>query len=168
MSSRRQVRELALQMLYQLDARGEADLEQISRTVQDAPFDRQVRKDAAELAEQAWARRSAADELASEFAPEWPTHRQPIVDRNLIRLAYHEMASGRAPNAVAINEAVELAKLYSSERSPSFINGVLDRIARKLREKPATGGEAAEPASGDKPPDDPWLADAMKDKPRDG
>ncbi|MEX0742139.1 MAG: transcription antitermination factor NusB, partial [Phycisphaeraceae bacterium] len=145
----------------------EADLEQISATVQEAPFGHEVRKQATQLAEQAWAQRATADELASEVAPDWPTHRQPVVDRNLIRLAYHEMVSGRAPTAVAINEAIELAKSYSSERSPSFINGVLDRLARKLHEKPGAEGEAdasagppAEPSTGDA-----WLDDAIKDKP---
>lgn len=163
MSSRRQVRELALQMLYQLDARGEADMEQIVQTVRDAPFDKKVRQTAAELAEKAWAERAAADALASELAQDWPTHRQPVVDRNLIRLGYYEMVTERAPTAVVINEAVELAKAYSSERSPTFINGVLDRIARRLREQSRPAPDAQPPAP--EKPDDPWLADALEDKP---
>ena len=67
-----------------------------------------------------------------QLAPDWPTHRQPPLDRAILRLAHYEMTSGHAPIKVAINEAVELAKNYCAERSPPFINGVLDKMARCL------------------------------------
>jgi hypothetical protein len=77
------------------------------------------------------------------------------------------MKTGRTPAGAAINEAVELAKRYSTERSPAFINGVLDKMMRRLNE-----GEAAEPAPTEPPPPgDAWLADALNDastaEPRD-
>ncbi|MDX1389866.1 MAG: transcription antitermination factor NusB, partial [Acidobacteriota bacterium] len=71
------------------------------------------------------------------------TQRQPVVDRSLLRLAYYEMTSGVAPPKVAINEAVELAKEYSTEKSPMFVNGVLDKLYRQLRETQALPEEAA-------------------------
>jgi len=168
MSSRREIRELALQALYQYDARGEADLSQIERSVLDAPGPEAVKRQALEVARGAWSTHADADALTSEFSPEWPTHRQPPVDRSILRLGYYEIAHGLAPAAVIINEAVELAKAYGSERSPAFINGVLDKIAKRLHE---TGGGAVAGAGGEpeaqrpegKPPEDPWLRDAMND-----
>ena len=54
-----------------------------------------------------------------------------MVDRNILRLAYFEMASGQTPPKVAINEAVELAREFSTQKSPAFVNGVLDKIMRE-------------------------------------
>jgi len=65
------------------------------------------------------------------LSPDWPTHRQPVVDRNILRLAYFEIVSGAAPPKVAINEAVELAREFSTEKSPAFVNGVLDKIMKQ-------------------------------------
>ena len=86
-----------------------------------------------ELASHAWERRAEADRAVSEFAAEWPTHRQPTIDRSILRLAHYEMTSGGVPHAVAIDEAVELAKAFGTERSAAFINAVLDRIAQRAR-----------------------------------
>jgi len=85
-----------------------------------------------ELAEKAWSTHEEADQCITLLAPEWPTHRQPSIDRNILRLGYWEMKHGSIPPAVAINEAVELAKEYSTEKSSGFINGVLDRIAHPV------------------------------------
>ncbi len=71
-----------------------------------------------------------ADHTVAELAPDWPTYRQPVVDRNILRLAYYEMIPGTTPPKVAINEAIELAKEFSTEKSPLFVNGVLDKIYR--------------------------------------
>lgn len=118
---------------------------------------------AAKLALEAWATAPAADERTTELAPDWPTHRQPPVDRAILRLAYYEMISGHAPVKVAINEAVELSKQFGSEQSPPFINGVLDKLAKTLNTPQENGvaGEAKPPA--DEPPSDSdaWLNDAM-------
>lgn len=140
MANRRQTRELALQALYQLDARGEGDFEHVEASVRTAPFSDDVRQDAIQLARSAWRLHGQADDLSRELAPAWPPNRQPPVDRSIIRLAYAEMAGGELPPAIAINEAVELAKLYGSERSPAFVNGVLDKMAKRIRE---IGGAAA-------------------------
>ena len=81
-----------------------------------------------ELAKGAWADRLRCDALVEPCTPEWPTHRQPMIDRNILRLALHEIAVAEVPPKVAINDAVELAKEYGGEKSPAFVNAVLDRI----------------------------------------
>ena len=85
------------------------------------------------MARRAWAARETADKAVAALSPDWPTHRQPVVDRTILRLAHYEMTSGKTPPKVAINEAVELAKEFSTEKSPMFINGVLDKIFRSLK-----------------------------------
>jgi N utilization substance protein B len=161
MGLRRHIRELAIQALYQLDARGDSDHAQIEHSILQAPDAAEPLKHAAiELARRAWASHAEADELAVSFAPDWPTHRQPPVDRSILRLAYYEIASRTTPVPVAIDEAVELAKRFGSERSPSFINGVLDKMARHLRDR-----AEAEPKPA--PTSDAWLAEALGDSPVD-
>jgi len=132
MGRRHQIRELALQVLYQLDARGDESEQALRDALGGAPHGEGTKAEALELARAAWSGRERADALATELAPAWPTTRQPPVDRSIIRLAHCELASGRAPAAVAIDEAIELAKTFGTERSPAFINGVLDRMARRL------------------------------------
>ena len=109
-------------------------MEQVHASVQTSPFGQDVRQGAMDLARSAWRLHEQADDMSRELAPAWPPNRQPPVDRSIIRLAYAEMAGGDLPPAIAINEAVELAKMYGSEKSPSFVNGVLDKMARRLQE----------------------------------
>ena len=132
MPSRRDTRRLAMQVLYQIDIRGEDDMALIHEGLGDGPATPQVSEAAYALALGAWESRRDADAAILDAAPEWPTHRQPPVDRAILRLAYHEVVTGYAPAAVVINEAVELAKEFSAEQSAAFINAVLDKIARKL------------------------------------
>ena len=136
MASRRNIRRLAMQLLYQMDVTDTPDagaiVVELDDDIEDQPDGSEVREAAVQLAAAAWSDREAADTTASSVAPRWPTHRQPPVDRAIIRLAWHEMASGRAPLKVAINEAIELAKCYGGAESGAFVNGVLDRMARRL------------------------------------
>lgn len=158
MSTRHQIRELALQALYQYDLRGVQDVTQIELSVKDSPHPPAVQEQAIELAKLAWSSHKRADEIAAELAPAWPTHRQPVVDRSILRLCYYELASGMTPTAVAIDEAVELAKSFGSERSPAFINGVLDQVAKRLQASPPTDTQKPPlPTSCQK---DDWLKDA--------
>lgn len=126
------IRRLAMQVLYQLDLRGQEDAGAIRQGLEGGPDAAGVCAEAFELAMAAWENRAQADALMEQLAPQWPTHRQPPVDRAILRLAYHEIVTGRAPAKVVINEAVELAKQFSSEQAPAFINGVLDKAARRL------------------------------------
>lgn len=170
MKQREDIRRLAMQVLYQIDITGEADAQVLLANLDqehDAPA---VRTAAVELAAAAWQAREQADRIVAELAPDWPTHRQPPVDKAILRLAIFEMSSGRTPGRVAINEAIKLAKLYCTEQAPAFINGVLDKAYKRLAppespeaEPPETETPEAEPAnsSSNDSPDD-WLEDAVE------
>lgn len=69
------------------------------------------------------------DEIISEFAPSWPLDQMAVVDRNVLRMSIYEIViDADTPPKVAINEAVELAKVFGSESSPKFVNGVLGSV----------------------------------------
>lgn len=75
------------------------------------------------------------DQFIAEHAPEWPLEQVAVVDRNILRIALWELAvSDTIPIKVAINEAVELAKMFGSDSSPRFVNGVLGSLASRGRE----------------------------------
>lgn len=157
---RRDVRRLAMQVLYQLDVTNPLDSPDREALLDglDAEFDkRAVREQGVDLAMEAWARHKEADREIELLTPEWPTHRQPPVDRAILRLAYHEIKAGVTPVKVAINEAIELAKHYASEQSPAFVNGVLDKLAKTVD----AGGDGGEPpAEAGSPDAQAWLEDA--------
>ena len=73
------------------------------------------------------------DALVSLHARNWRVSRMAVVDRNVLRLAAHELRDTQTPVAVVIDEAVDLARRFGSDRSPSFVNGVLDAIAKEVR-----------------------------------
>lgn len=77
-----------------------------------------------------WEHRLDADRAVKPFTAEWPVHRQPIVDRNVLRLGWYAFTHGGDSVALAIDEAVELAKTFSTEKSGAFVNAVLDRAAK--------------------------------------
>lgn len=78
-------------------------------------------------------RLSELDELVSLHARNWRVSRMAVVDRNVLRLGAHELRDTETPVAVVIDEAVDLARRFGSDRSPSFVNGVLDAIAKEVR-----------------------------------
>lgn len=163
MPNRHDIRRLAMQLLYQFDLRGDADREAVRESLEDGPDKDEVKAEAFLLAEQAWSQHRDADTLITELAPKWPTHRQPPVDRAILRLAYHEIATARTPFKVAINEAVEMAKEFGSDQSPAFVNGVLDKVARRIT--PAAPDEVTEPDPTKPSTGDAWLDDAISDAP---
>lgn len=146
-----------MQLLYQFDMGGEADEAAVLAGLEDVHDAPAVRRAAVTLAMGAWQGRALADQHIAELTPDWPTHRQPPVDRAILRLAHHEIITGHAPPKVAINEAVELAKKYAGEESPAFINGVLDKLARRLDHD---GLLPEHPRVVD---EDAWLDDAVDD-----
>ncbi len=153
-STRREIRRLAMQLLYQLDLRGEDDIDLITDslnelTEDDAHNPPASRGPAMNLAVAAYEHRDKADAMATELAPDWPTYRQPPIDRAILRLAYHEIFTKHAPAKVVINESVELAKAYGSENSQAFINGVLDKMARQLGQMGGVGAVGAVSAVGE-------------------
>jgi N utilization substance protein B len=147
MATTHDIRRLAFQAIYQLDARpGEASAEILESMATDndeanssdaTAFTVAERRRAFNLASKAFDNRAAADEFMVQTAPTWPTHRQAAVDRAILRLAHYEMTTAQAPPKVVVNEAVELAKAYSTDKSASFVNGVLDKLLKLVEgEKP--------------------------------
>jgi N utilization substance protein B len=81
-------------------------------------------------------RQSQLDEMITEYSHTWTIHRMPAIDRNVLRLAIYELLDRpEVPVAVIINEAVELAKRFSTEESGRYVNGVLSAIAKQVRSK---------------------------------
>jgi N utilization substance protein B len=79
--------------------------------------------------------RQILDEFIADFAPDWPLDQVAVIDRNLLRIALWEIAVyQKTPVKVAVNEAVELAKIYGSDGSPRFVNGVLGGFIDNLKE----------------------------------
>jgi N utilization substance protein B len=128
----RKVREIALQVLFAWDSAGEVDEKTAIQIAMDASDDAVTRLRALESANKAWEYRQQADAWIERIAPQWPPKRQPVVDRNLLRLALWELTGAQTPAKVVLDEAIELAKLYSTENSPAFINGVLDAVLKEI------------------------------------
>lgn len=130
MVHRRKLRALALQALYEIDCAAHP-VEQVSERYRS---EYQLEGDAKSFFEQVVSgvarERGMLDTLIERHAPEWPVDQIAIVDRNVLRIAIFELMNlGETPPKVAINEAVELAKIYASDSAPRFINGVLGAIA---------------------------------------
>lgn len=144
-------RELAMKVLYLSDTNGEFDALAAAQVAHDCTEDPLVRKRGLEMAAAAWEHRLTADRWSGKVAPQWPVHRQPAVDRNIIRLAVWEMMNTSTPPRVVIDEAIELAKQFSTEQSAAFVNGVLDAILkehRALTTAAPPGGPAAPAENG--------------------
>ena len=133
---RRQAREAALQILYGLDAAGAtADAEAVTRAIDaywgylEGPAAGRPYGD--ELVRGVMARRDQIDEAIRAANPTWRIERMARVDRQILRVAAHEILDRiDVPASVAIDEAVELAKRFGTEDSPAFVNGTLDKVAR--------------------------------------
>ena len=128
-----QIRQLALQLLFLFDSHGAIDDAMASQAAGDGSDDMETRRRALESAKGAWENRSVSDPWVERLAPQWPPRRQPGVDRNIIRLAVWELTHTETPAKVAIDEAIELAKTFSTENSPAFVNGVLDAILKEIQ-----------------------------------
>jgi len=131
METKRKIRELALQVLFAWDTQDAADREMADQVLIDGSDDAETRAAALAMAAGTWEQRKMIDERVARISPQWPPRRQPSVDRNLIRLAIWEMTSTDTPHKVVIDEAIELAKHFSTENSPAFINGVLDAALKE-------------------------------------
>ncbi|HSN02074.1 MAG TPA: transcription antitermination factor NusB [Acidimicrobiales bacterium] len=126
-SRRHQARERALELLYEAEMKSRSALE-IVRELPVAPDDYTIT-----LVEAAQSHRERAEALVAEFSHDWPLERLAVIDRLIMVLAIGELLSEDAPpTAVVLNEAVELARTYSTEGSGAFVNGVLSSCARHL------------------------------------
>lgn len=133
MSSKRKTRELALQLLFLWDVHGTSDAEMTGLATHEASDDPIARQQATEMARGAWDGRELTDRWVERLAPQWPPRRQPGVDRGILRLAVWELTHTDTPPKVVIDEAIELAKIFSTENSPAFVNGVLDAVLKEHR-----------------------------------
>jgi len=158
----RELRRIAFQTIYQIDARSERDIDAIraGAHAEGEGIEPEAVDEAVDLALEAYRSRRAADQDIRALAPTWPASRQPAVDRAIIRLAHYEMTTGRDNPKRVVNDAVELAKKYSTDRSPVFINGVLDKILKRVLEERRGGGEPGGEAPSEQPePEAPKARD---------
>ena len=140
---RRRGRERALGLLYEAEAKGQSAPE-VLRALPAPP-----ETYATQLFSGVMSNREEIDRLITSHALSWALSRMPVVDRQILRIATYELRfSPEIPAAVAIDEAIELAKLYSTEDSGRFVNGILAALGRELRPAPDS---AAGPTGTDGP-----------------
>jgi N utilization substance protein B len=130
MKSRTKARGLALQVLYEFDITGhDAGTTFESRQVEEK-LEERLEIFSHEIVFGILPIIAKLDQIIAEHAPEWPLDQVAIIDRNIIRIALWEIAVEKCtPVKVAINEAIELAKMYGSDSTPRFVNGVLGSLA---------------------------------------
>ncbi len=136
MKSRTKARATALQALYEYDlANHPVGSILNSRFEEDTDLDDKMRKFASEIVQGVYPIIIQLDEIIASYAPEWPLDQVASIDRNIIRIALWEFAVAKCtPVKVAINEAVELAKVFGSDSTPRFINGVLGSLVAKIED----------------------------------
>ena len=136
MKARRHARSVVLQCLYELDFTTHTFDAAFKHWADEEPLNGKNRTFAQRLGQGISGRVSMLDEIISDLAPEWPIDQIASVDRNILRIAVHELLfEADIPPKVAINEAVELAKKFGSDSSPRFVNGVLGSLAVKQQNK---------------------------------
>ena len=135
MKNRRKARELALQTLYAFEMGAGDDCVGVLKTLAEAKsYSEQVREYAGLLVEKTQECRDEADTLIRAHAANWKLERMAVVDRNILRMAIAELRCiDETPPKVVIDEAVELAKIYSTDESSRFVNGVVDSIYKDIR-----------------------------------
>jgi N utilization substance protein B len=135
MKSRTKARGIALQALYEIDMTGHAP----GQTIEERLIAEQLENSLAEFVRQivigVMPITVELDNFIAQHAPDWPLDQVAVIDRNIIRIALWEFAvAGCTPVKVAINEAIELAKMYGSDSTPRFVNGVLGSLAARQAE----------------------------------
>jgi N utilization substance protein B len=172
MTRRSRGREVALQLLYQVEQNAQASQPEVRRFIQRRLLgDRKLCEFTEGLIAGVKEHQAQIDTLISDAAENWRLDRMAAIDRNIIRLGVYEMMfSQEVPARVAINEALELAKRYSTAQSSRFVNGILDRLLQsqlaaprpaREPEPPSSAPDAgpAEAAADRNPPDPPVPAD---------
>jgi len=128
--TRRKVRMLAVQALYEADSVGHEAEKVLDRSLSEEELSEDNANFARDLVKGVVQNKEKIDGHIRRFAPAWPVAQIPVIDRNILRLAIFEiLLDNKVPVKVAINEAVELAKLFGSDSSPKFVNGVLGSVS---------------------------------------
>ena len=135
MKSRTKARAIALQVLYEYDLTGHPVGVVLVNRFQEDEQDSKSVKFTEEIVYGVYPFILKLDEIIAHYAPEWPLDQVASIDRNIIRIALWEFAVKKCtPIKVAINEAVELGKIYGSDSTPRFVNGVLGSLVSKYDE----------------------------------
>ena len=131
MGTRRKAREVALQALYQYELLQQGDRFSFEQFCSHFQVNKKAIPYAMKLLSGVQEKSEEINELISRYAENWRLERMSVIDRNILRLAVFELHyQDDVPTSVAINEAVEIAKRYSTDDSGSFINGILDGLAK--------------------------------------
>ncbi len=130
---RRKSRVLALQSLFAADIRGKTAEPSLECLAEEGPVPVQVEEFAVRLLRGVARAHGALDDIIQRYAPAWPVGQLSPVDRNILRISLFELLhSPETPPKTAINEAIELAKMFGSESSGRFVNGVLGSVMEGL------------------------------------
>ncbi len=130
MKSRTRARCLALQVLYEIDIANHPPADVFQARLEDAPLSDELAEFARQIIFGVLPLTQKLDHAIEKYAPEWPLDQIAAIDRNILRISCWEFAvQNQTPVKVAINEAVEIAKLYGSDSAPRFVNGVLGSLA---------------------------------------
>jgi len=119
-----------MQALYEADLGGANVPQSLEYLFEQHDFPKDTRDFALTLAVSAWKKKSVLDELIKKYAKEWSLERISGVDRSILRLALFELLEKETPKQVVINEAIELAKKYSTDEASKFINGILGSFVK--------------------------------------
>ncbi len=141
MSSRRKARELALQLLFQQDLNEVAAEEVLELFWKVNPADPGNREFAELLFRTTLENRSHIDELIRRHAQHWRLERIAAVDRNILRVAISEFLYTETPHVVVIDEAIEIARRFSTAESSPFVNGILDAIRKEMEDRSVKEGQ---------------------------
>lgn len=126
-------RRVTLQCLYEIDTANHKIGEVLTNNIEYSPSRRSVRGYIAKLVKGIVSNRPKLDAVLQKYAPDWPIDQVAVIDRNILRIALYELGvETRTPVGVAIDEAIELAKLFGAENTPRFINGVMGSVADNL------------------------------------
>ena len=129
MRKRTRSREIVLQILYQLEIRGNEVIDEVDAFCIEQGKEAEVSDFAIKLAKGCIPKIEEIDQKIIDISKNWELQRMPVVDKNILRLACYELFyMDDVPPKVSINEAIDLAKKYSTEKSGFFVNGVLDKI----------------------------------------
>lgn len=133
MGSRRKARELALQILYQMELQG-VEPKSVLPVFWEREESAEVRDFSTQIVEGTYRNRREIDQVIEKHSTHWKLSRMAVVDRNILRLGVYELLYlHEIPKSVALNEAIEIAKKFGAENSSAFINGILDTIAKEVR-----------------------------------
>src|SRR5512146_1687418 len=135
MKSRTKARSVALQVLYEIDLTGHLPGDALDSRLEDDPLDTNLADFTRQIVFGVTPLIEKLDDFIAQHAPEWPLDQVAVVDRNILRIALWEFAvTGVTPIKVAINEAIEMAKIFGSDSTPRFVNGVLGALANRQNE----------------------------------